>query len=149
MRELAVGDWKRIPLPVVSETKPPVEAASAGFFAPASGQEFVVEGIVESRSVVPTPGTVPYKDQIFAVHLTGLRGEGVPAGSSAVVYLSGMADNKLTEVAGWKAGEKVRIRLRSWDDVAAEYERLNRSELSDETLQLETPGWGEPINSRK
>jgi hypothetical protein len=147
MRELAVGDWKLIPLPAA--TPAPAGSESTTFFAPAPGESFVVEGVVRSRSTVPTPGTVPYKDQIFAVHLTGLSGSGVPAGSSAVIYLSGMADNKLTPAAGWKDGEKVRLRLRSWDDVAAAYERLNRSELSDETLQLETPSWGEPITAEK
>jgi hypothetical protein len=39
----------------------------------------------------------------------------------------------------------VTVRLRPWREVADEYDRLNRSELEDETLQLEEPCWGEMV----
>ncbi len=147
MRELAVGDWKILPLPEVSkatpETIPAVE--EGGFFVPDSGQAVEVEGTVQSRSTVPRPGTVPYKDQVFAVHLTQLSGEKVPAQSQAMVYLFGMSDNTLTPAADWKVGDRVKIKLQSWDDVASEYERFNRSEIEDSDLQLEPPAWGEPL----
>lgn len=147
MRELAVGDWKVIPLPEVpklNQVTAPSEVAG-GFYVPPAGQIVDVEATVQARSTVPRPGTVPYKDQVFAVHLTQLVGENVPAQTQAMVYLFGMKDNMLSAAAAWRVGDRVKVRLQSWDDVAPEYERFNRSELDDPDLQLEMPAWGEPI----
>lgn len=145
MRELAVGDWKMIP---VNPRSIPVLAPTGGgaFYCPADGSAPVrVTGVVRSASKVPRPGTVPYKDHVFAVHLADISGPGIPSGGQALVYLFGMKDNKLTPAAGWKAGDRVALELRSWNDVAAKYDRLNRSEPDDENLQLESPAWGEPV----
>ncbi len=145
MRELAVGDWKILPLPEVPKDRPenPPAVEAGGFFVPDPGQSVEVEGTIQARSTVPRPGTVPYKDQIFAVHLTELAGENVPAQAKAMVYLFGMTDNALTPAAEWKVGDQVKVKLRSWDEVGTEYERFNRSELEDADLQLQPPCWGE------
>ncbi len=144
MRELAAGDWKIFPLPEVTENiAAPTEAGA--FFAPDAGQVVEVEATVQARSSVPRPGTVPYKDQIFAVHLSQIEGENIQAHSQAMVYLFGMTDNTLSPAADWRVGDRVKLRLQSWDNVASEYERFNRSELEDPDLQLELPAWGEPI----
>jgi alginate O-acetyltransferase complex protein AlgJ len=144
MRELGVGDWKIIELPQAATAASLPEKTSEGFFAPGAGEIVEIEATVQSRSVVPKPGTVPYKDQVFSVHLTGLQGQNVPAGHQAVVYLFGMKDNKLTGASEWKPGQRVKIKLKAWEEVASQYERFNRSELDDADLQLETPCWGEP-----
>jgi hypothetical protein len=140
-RELAVGDWRPV------ELKLGAPAAPAGrFVAPEPGQTIVVSGTVESRSAVPRPGTVPYKDQVFAVHLTDLERDGTPIpGGQAVVYLRGMQDNAWTPAARLRVGQRVKLKLSNWSDVSARYERMNRSELADETLQFETPAWGEIV----
>lgn len=42
-------------------------------------------------------------------------------------------------------GDRVKLKVRPWSDVSAQYEKINRSELSDTALQLEEPVWGEII----
>lgn len=148
MRELSVGDWKLIQLPAVPARVPAGEGATAtvgAFYAPADGADPVrVTATVTALAKHPRPGSVPYKDHIFAVQLSDVSGTGVPAGSRAMVYLWSMSDNVLTPASGWKAGDRVTLTLKSWADVAGTYERFNRGELDDDALQLETPCWGEP-----
>ena len=147
MRELSVGDWKLIDLPQAAAPRPVLTepAVAGGFYAPADGGAPVrVIATVAAASKFPRPGSVPYKDHIFAVSLTGVTGPGVPANSRAVVYLWSMKENVLTPASGWKPGDHITLDLKSWNDVAANYERFNRSELDDAALQLETPCWGEP-----
>jgi hypothetical protein len=144
MRELSVGDWKIVELkqPAAAASAPP---AAAQFYAPADGAAPIrVTAIVREVSTVPRPGTVPYKDQVFAVHLAELSGPGIPGGSEAVVYLFGMKDNVLTPASQWKPDDHVTLDLRSWNDVSDKYDRLNRSELDNTDLQLQPPCWGEP-----
>jgi alginate O-acetyltransferase complex protein AlgJ len=146
MRELAVGDWKILKIPAVENSRPAqAAAAEEGFLVPAKGEAIEVEGTVADRSSTPRPGTVPYKDQIFSVHLTGITGGKTSSSGEAVVYLFGMKDNQLTPVSAWKVGDRVKLKLCPWADVASEYERFNRSELEDETLMLAEPTWGEPL----
>jgi alginate O-acetyltransferase complex protein AlgJ len=137
-RELSFGDWKQIDL-TVGAAKP------SHFFNLKPGEEIVVTGTIESVSSVPRPGTVPYKDHIFAVHLIDIRG---PASAKseelqAVVYLWSMRDNAWTAAARLRPGDRVNLRLQSWSDVSAQYEKFNRTELDDAALQLEEPLWGE------
>jgi alginate O-acetyltransferase complex protein AlgJ len=54
-----------------------------------------------------------------------------------------MRDNVWTAAARLRPGDSVRMRLRSWSDVAPQLEQINRSELDDAELQLEEPAWGE------
>ena len=44
-------------------------------------------------------------------------------------------------------GERVKLRLRPWPDVSAQYEKFNRTELDDAALQLEEPVWGEDVEA--
>lgn len=146
MRELSVGDWRLIDLPAAAPRPP----AAGKFYAPPEGGGSVrVTGEVTALSKFPRPGSVPYKDHIFSVSLAGLTGPGVPENSLAVVYLWSMKDNVLTSASGWKTGDRVTLDLKSWNDVAGDHERFNRSELDSEELQLEIPAWGElPTNSK-
>jgi len=145
MRELSVGDWKLIELPAVVARVPSASVAPAGaFYAPEDGAVAVkVTATVAAVAKHPRPGSVPYKDHIFSVLLSDVSGPGVPTGSRAVVYTWSMTNNVLTPASGWKAGDRVELSLKSWNDVAATNERFNRGELEDETLQLEPPCWGE------
>jgi alginate O-acetyltransferase complex protein AlgJ len=104
-----------------------------------------VSGTVEAISNVPRPGSVPYKDHILALHLTDLAIEGrdeIP-GLEAVVYAESLRDNTLMPAARLRAGDRVTLPLRPWNDVSEKYEKINRSEIDDPTVQLEEPCWGE------
>lgn len=139
-RELAFGNWKMLDLKVG-------QPAPARFYVPPPGNEVAVTGTIEAVSSVPRPGTVPYADHIMSVQLSEMRiaGSSERADLQAIVYLSSMHDNVWTHAARLRVGDKVTLRLRSWADVAAQYEQTNRSELDDPELQLEEPVWGELV----
>lgn len=149
-RELALGDWKILPLPAAAPSAHQAAVAAsgtppaAGFLVLDPGTEPVrVRGRIAAASPVPRPGTVPYRDHVMALHLVEIEGPGLDQGTQAVVYLFGMRDNVQTAAAAWKPGDRVALDLRAWEDVAPDYERFNRSELDDEKFQLEIPAWGE------
>jgi hypothetical protein len=48
-----------------------------------------------------------------------------------------------------RPGDRIKLRLRPWPDVSAQYEKFNRTELDDSALQLEEPVWGEDIELLK
>ena len=140
-RELSSGNWKLLPMKL---GQPP----ESHFFSPKSGDSYLLTGTVQSVSSVPLPGSVPYKDHILTAHLVDLasaeKGKNSGGGSlQALVYLWSMRDNVWTSAARLRAGDQVTVRLRAWSDVAAEYEKINRSEPDDTALQLEEPVWGE------
>jgi alginate O-acetyltransferase complex protein AlgJ len=153
-RELSFGNWKLLDLKL-GETKP------SRFLSLKAGEEIAVSGTVETISPVPRPGTVPYKDHIEALHLVDIagddsRGEGAAdtfrdaaSHAQAVVYLWSMRDNEWTSAARLRPGDRVKLRLRPWPDVSAQYEKFNRTELDDSALQLEEPVWGEDIELLK
>ncbi len=61
----------------------------------------------------------------------------------AVVYLWSMRDNVWTPAARLRPGDTIKLRLRPWADVSAQYEQINRSDIDNPELQLEEPVWGE------
>jgi alginate O-acetyltransferase complex protein AlgJ len=137
-RELAFGDWKMLPMKLG-------QPVPAKFFVPKTGESLTASGTVEAISAVPRPGSVPYKDHILGLHLTDLRIEerDASAGLEAIVYAESMRDNVLTPAANLRPGDRVTLRLRPWSDVSDQYEKINRSEIDDPTIQLEEPCWGE------
>ena len=145
-RELSFGNWKLLDLKL-GEAKP------SRFLSLKPGEEIEVSGTVESISPVPRPGTVPYKDHIEALHLVDIVGadsrDTTAAHAQAVVYLWSMRDNVWTTAARLRPGEAVKLRLRPWPDVSAQYEKFNRTELDDSALQLEEPVWGEDVEVLK
>ena len=139
IRELAVGNWKRIDLK-------PGTALPVKHMALQPGVEKIVRGRIEAVSAVPRPGTVAYKDHVMAIHLTDLETDGRPLdGTDAMVYMRSMTDNVLTAAAQYRPGETVKLRLIAWSDVADRYEAINRSELDDPALQFAEPCWGEAV----
>jgi hypothetical protein len=95
------------------------------------------------------PGTVPYKDHIFSAHLVDVEIDGPPAhNTAAFVYLWSMRNNRRTESARCRPGDTIDLRLMPWLDVAARYERYNRSEPDDLELQLQEPCWGDELTPR-
>jgi alginate O-acetyltransferase complex protein AlgJ len=145
-RELSFGNWKLLDLKL-GEAKP------SRFLTLKAGDEIAVSGTVESISPVPRPGTVPYKDHIEALHLIDIAGgdlrDATASHAQAVVYMWSMRDNVWTSAARLRPGEQIKLRLRPWSDVSTQYEKFNRTELDDTTLQLEEPVWGENVESLK
>ena len=144
-RELSFGNWKLLDLKL-GEAKP------SRFLALKAGEEIEVSGMVESFSPVPRPGTVPYKDHIEALHLVDVVGtdsRDATAHAQAVVYLWSMRDNVWTSAARLRPGDRIKLHLRPWPDVSAQYEKFNRTELDDSALQLEEPVWGEDVGLLK
>jgi alginate O-acetyltransferase complex protein AlgJ len=137
-RELAFGDWKMIEMKLG-------QPVPARFFVPKPNEEVVVNGTVEAISTVPRPGTVPYADHILALHLTDLAVEGRSANEAleSLVYLESMRDNVQTAAARLRPGDRVKLRLRAWTDLSDRYDKINRSEIDDPSIQLEEPCWGE------
>jgi hypothetical protein len=145
-RELSFGNWKLLDLKL-GEAKP------SRFLTLKPGEQIEVNGTVETISPVPRPGTVPYKDHIEALHLIDVVGANSPDASAAhaqaVIYLWSMRDNVWTSAARLRPGDRIKLRLRPWPDVSAQYEKFNRTELDDSALQLEEPVWGEDIELLK
>lgn len=144
-REFTHGEWRPVALNAGPATQP-AEASmpEMTFHAAAAGSELLVAGTVAQVSKVPVPGTVPYKDHIMVLHLTNLqRPDGSASAAQAVVYAWSMRDNKLTRTAKVKAGDRIRLKLKAWSGFAEKLGSINRSELDDLDLQLETPCWGE------
>jgi alginate O-acetyltransferase complex protein AlgJ len=140
-RELSWGDWRVVPLPEPA-------ARERRFVVPPAGHAWVVTGRIAAMARVPRPGTVPYRDHIAAFHVTGLRvpGTGIDAGE-ALVYVVTMRDNTWTAAAAYGVGDTIRLRLRPWSDVAADYEGISRSELDSPELLAAEPCWGEPMEA--
>ena len=156
-RELSQGDWRPIDLDALDAPRAPDVPGAAG--APAAGgavwsaEEGVratVEATVRAIGPVPRPGTVPYRDHIVAI-LVGevevLDGPPAARGREAVVYLRSMADNELTAAAGLGPGDRVRLALEPWSNVAGELDGISRGELEDTRLLAAVPWWGTPART--
>jgi hypothetical protein len=141
VRELSFGNWKL--LDMKTGHAPPTH-----FLSPRPNEETLVSGTVQAVSPVPLPGSVPYKDHIFTVHLVDITGPSHAENESleALVYHWSMRDNQWTSAARLRPGDRITARLRAWADVAPQYEKINRSEIDDPALILEEPVWGEVTN---
>ncbi len=141
VRELSFGNWKLLEMKCG-------HAQPTHFLGPRPNEETVVSGTVQAVSPVPLAGSVPYKDHIFTVHLVDVTGPSNAENESlqALVCLWSMRDNQWTPAARLRPGDRITARLRAWADVAAQYEKINRSEIDDPALQLEEPVWGEMMN---
>ncbi len=145
VRELTSGDWQMIELPPAPEAV--IEAPRAAGPAAAGSSERVIRATIAARASLPRPYTVPYKDCLFALHLTGVEvSSGEPAVGEVVGYLWGMRDNVWTEAAGYRVGQEITLRVRSWEEpeVQERYGTHNRKELDDPALLMLPAFWAEP-----
>jgi alginate O-acetyltransferase complex protein AlgJ len=89
---------------------------------------------------------VPYADHIMALHLTGVASaDGSVSDAEALVYVFSMKAHRLTEAARLRAGERVCMDLRSWEEVERTFGSINRSELENDALMAVVPCWGEMV----
>ena len=138
-RELALGDWREIPLELAA-------AAPRRLWVPERGTSVVVSGNILEMGVVPRPRGAPYADHVAAVHLGDLEsGATDVAGREAVVFVRTMIDYELTPAASWRPGQRVMLRLSPWADVGEEIQSMMRSELTDPELLFAEPTWGEVV----
>jgi SGNH hydrolase-like domain, acetyltransferase AlgX len=141
VRELAFGNWKLLEM---KTGQPQI----THFLSLGPSEEMVVTGIVEAVSPVPLAGSVPYKDHILTAHLADITGPHPHDNESlqALVCLWSMRDNVLTPAAHLRPGDRLTVRLQAWTNVSAQYEKINRSEIDDPSIELEEPLWGEVQN---
>ena len=120
--------------------KPPAKAPQK-----AAAPALVAAGKVKAATKPPRPGSVPYKDAVIAVHLTGARAvRGKLPGKDLLVFVWGMRDNKLLPAAFFKPGQAVTLSLQPWEKVEDKYGGYNRREFEDDDILALPTFWGEP-----
>ena len=139
-RELALGNWKLMDM----ELGMPQPSR---FLSLNPSEDVIVTGVVQAISEVPLPGSIPYKDHIATVELTDLNGSShlIAGCTQALAYFWSMRDNVWTRGARLRSGDRVKMHLHAWADYAAQYDKFNRSELEDATLQLQEPTWADLV----
>lgn len=143
-RELSQGDWAIVDLPPPGA---PAPVRPPDLWSPDGSGRTIVEATLVAAGSVPRPGSVPYRDHIVALHLTAIEiveGAAAGAGRDAVVYVRSMIDNELTPAAAWQPGDRVRLAIEAWANVAPDLDGINRGELTDPSLLLALPWWGVP-----
>lgn len=135
-RELMFGNWKLLSM-ALGEPKP------AKLYSEAPAEGVVVTATVSAMSFIPRPGTVPYKEHIFSVHLQDIEGTGQPGNVQAVAYLWSMRENVWTAAARWRPGDRVKLRLTPWPGGHPEREKLNISVFTDAELSLAEQVWAD------
>lgn len=135
-RELFFGFWRKIQIPRIQSEK--VQGQSK---QKTTIQEVAVIATIKDKTDPPSPGSVPYTECLIALHLEKLDKSELP--EELIVFIWGMRKNRLTEAASYKIGQQVKLQLRSWDTVQADYESYNRIELEDEETWLLDVYWGE------
>jgi alginate O-acetyltransferase complex protein AlgJ len=136
-RELSQGDWRLIEMVVGQKTE-------GRLLVPPPGEAWIVSGTVTGKGATPRPGNVAYRDHVMAVMLDDVAVEGRGIGwARAIVYLRSMRDGKLTEAAGVQVGQRLRLRVRDWSEVARQYEFINRSDVPGVQMRGQPVCWGE------
>lgn len=138
-RELSQGNWH--PVDLTSR----VDSSALALWSPVAGDATLIVASIAAIGTVPRPGTVPYRDHIVAMHLTNIEQiAGPEAGTrrDALVYARSMIDNELTEIAAYRRGDSIQLRLEPWAAVAPELDGITRAELEDLALIRAIPWWG-------
>lgn len=136
-RELVDGDWGD-----VVWASPP---AQGRFFVVPPGQPLEVTAEIAAMGAVPRPGTTPYADYLTAVHLTDVKdvaGGGALDGE-ALAYVFTMRDHRLLPASELSPGQRVRLRLSNYAEMSGSLDAVNRGELEDVEVMLETPNFAE------
>lgn len=141
-RELVTGDWTAVAWEGGRNTR-------GGFFIAPPGRSVEVTAEIAALGAVPRLGASPYADYLTAVHLTDVRdaaGGGALDGE-ALVYVFTMRDHRILPAAGLSPGQRVRMRLSNYGEKAGTLDAMNRGELEDVDVMLETPNFAEWLPS--
>lgn len=140
-RELAFGDWSLIDLTLKS--RPDLST----FAVPSQeGQPINASGVIRAIGPIPRPESVPYNDQIVAIHvddLTVQTGTYALTGTEALVYVWGMQEKELTPINNYRIGDLITLSLSAWSNVSQDLDGINRGEINDPRVQLAEPWWGQ------
>lgn len=104
----------------------------------------VVMGKVKAFTRPPRPRSVPYKDAVIALHLTGVKAQsGRLSSQEIVVFVWGMRNNQWTPAASYRAGQSVKLQLVPWEKMERKYGSYNRFELEGKAVWDLPTYWGE------
>lgn len=104
----------------------------------------MVQGRVKASTRPPRPRSVPYRDAVIALRLTGIKVlQGKLGAKEIVVFTWGMRNNKWTPAASYRAGQVVRLRLTPWEKAERKYGSYNRFELQGNDVYVLDAYWGE------
>lgn len=142
-RELLEGDWKLITLPSGGST-PSVQTPAAG------ETRMVIRGTIAAIGRPPQPGTVPYRDCLVAVHLTGVGAvSGKTDQKEVMAFVYGMKDNRLTPASRWAVGQQVELDVTPWDSTEKGI-RAIQQQMTDTDADLTVNSWWfSPTTSQK
>ncbi len=127
-RELASGNWKRIPLPLAS---PPLLTSDD-----ARRELLLVRGVVQDIAGLPASHNLPYPDAIISLQLVNVTCSQETMPTEVIVYLWGLKDRKRVPTAQITADQDVTLNLVPWEEVRDRLERFNRVELDDPDFRL-------------
>jgi hypothetical protein len=133
MRELVVGDWKKISLPEAG-TGP---NGTPDFLVLNSGETRTFHGRIKAMGELPRVGQTPYKDYLTAFHLEEVGGT-----AQTVIYLQTLRDRELTDAARLAPGQNISVNMSSWVDAEEAFGSMNRGDLDDGSLLLQEPNFG-------
>lgn len=140
LREVVGGDWTPVELTGATTV------GAGRFLVVPPGVPIEVTATVADLGPLPRPTETPYRDYLTAVRLSGLRAEdGAQLDGDALAYVFTMRDHQLLSAASLKVDDRVRARLADYGERAAQLDPLNRGELDDAELMLETPNFAEWI----
>ena len=138
-RELFSDDWKLLDLLIPSFPELAGQRVQ--------GQHVTITAIIRNKTEPPAPGSVPYPECLIALHLQNIQTHnGVSLPEEVVVFVWGMRKSRWTAAATFKVGQEIKLRLRPWTEVEAEYGSYNRQELESEEAWLLDVYWGEVAN---
>lgn len=135
-RELYSGDWKILPIPKIQST-----SADNSEIPLQPTKDITVAATIQAKTNPPIAGSVPYTECIIAFHLGKIKTPDLP--EEIVVFIWGMQENKWTEATKYKVGQIIKLNLKSWISVEADYGSYNRIELDNEETWLLDIYWGE------
>ena len=104
----------------------------------------MVQGRVTASTRPPRPRSVPYRDAVIALRLSGIKVlQGKLGAKEIVVFTWGMRNNKWTPAASYRAGQVVRLHLIPWEKAERKYGSHNRFELQGNDVYALDAYWGE------
>ena len=145
-----ISRWLAAILAAAVATAPGVPistAAPAKAKAPSARKApLVVQGRIVAMTKAPRAGSVPYKDAIIALRLSGLKAvSGRLKSREIVVYVWGLRRNQRTKAASYRVGQTVRLPLTVWERAEGKYGSYNRFELPGDDAYALDAYWGEAL----
>lgn len=139
-RDLSEGDWPLLEIPATGR-RMPVDIRRPEAVSEAEDVQWI-SGRVRAVTAIPNVAGLPYPDAVICMHLESVASEGQQQTGSqssngeVLVYSWGLRNRKRVTAPAFVAGDRVQIRVQSWDQVRSQYERFYRVELEDPYFQL-------------